>query len=199
MAAAAREKSNKESKESKESKARKESKEEQGNRRLVALLFFVIVIVFAIAGALVYGLNASQGASLSAFENNFDAASNISIIVYANNNTNLAPPIDCAANLIEQLTSTHGAAHKDPTAINYYVMNQSICSYNPGGLNGGLGNSAPNTTTPSKCLALSQGQLRIFINYSAINKTTITPMALYISGNIRFLAQCGVASELTAG
>jgi type II secretory pathway pseudopilin PulG len=163
-------------------------------KRIIGVILFVIVIVAVVAGALMYSQNQAGGTSITVFENNFNSAARVAIVVYAKNNTGLGPPIDCAANLIEQLTGTKGAAHRDPTTINYYVLNSTSCSSYPEGFGG-----ASSNTTPATCLFQARQFPRIFINYSTTNSTIITPDALYESGDVRFMIQCGIAAELTSG
>ncbi len=163
-------------------------------KKFIAVIVFTVIIVAVIAGGLVYGLNATTGTSITTFESNFDAAPHVAVVVYGANNTALSPAIDCASNLIEQLTSTHGSAHKDPTTISYFVMNQTSCSYTTTGLG-----SPSNSTSTAQCLKMSTSTPAIFINYSLVNKTVITTDTLYVSGDVRFMIQCGVASEITAG
>ncbi len=167
-----------------------------GSRKL-AVVIFIIIIVAAVAGGLVYGLNwlPQSQTSIGVFEGNFDSAVNVAIIVTAYNSTTLAASTGCATGVIEQLTATHGAAHKSASMISLYVINSTSCLYAP---QLGTSSSAYSNSTPGACLDMVKSVPRIFINYSKTNSTVITPDALYISGNVQFLNQCGVASEITA-
>jgi len=178
---------------------RKEEQKSSSSRKSgkLGVVVFIIIIVIVIAGALVYGLNASSQSqtSIGVFESNFDSASNVSIVVTGYVGSNVSLATDCALNLIEQLTVTHGPAHKASTMINFYVINSTICIYST---QFGTPGSNYTHTTPSNCASMSKKVPSIFINYSATNFTSITPTALRLSGDASFLEKCGVASEITA-
>ncbi len=172
-------------------------KKQKADRKATLVLIFIAIIIFALAGGLVYGLNQQTNVSFSTFQSNFASAANVAIIVTAYNGTALSATVGCATNLIEQLVSTHSTAHKNSTSINFYILNRTQCVYSSG-----LGqHSGTNYThsTPQQCIGMTNSIPRVFINYSAINKTVITPTSLYVSGNINYLVECGVASEITAG
>lgn len=159
----------------------------------VWVALFIVIIFAIVAGGLVYGLSRQTGTSITTFENNFNAAPTVAIVVYANNNSELGPPISCATNLIEELTSSHGTAHRAASSIVQYYMNSSVCSYSQIGVS-----ENGTTTTTARCLAMSAEYPRIIINYSTTNNTSITPDVLYVSGDTRFLSECGIASEISA-
>ncbi len=178
-------------------KAQSHTRQKRGQGRALAVLLFIVVAVFAIAGGLVYGLNrAQQSTSISTFENNFDAAPRVALLVTAYNGLALAATVGCATNLIEQLAATHGSAHRDTSTIDFYVINQSACVYSPYGLGSSYINYSK--ASPSQCLSMSANEPRIFINFSSANQTMITPTALYVMGDVDYLTQCGVAAELTS-
>jgi hypothetical protein len=182
-------------KEEKAVDAKKETKKAKpsGGLRGAWAVVFIVIMFIAVAGGLVYGLNRSTGTSITTFENNFNSAPTIAIVVSAKNNTELGPPISCATNLIEEITSAHGSAHRSASSIVQYYMNASICSYSQIGVS-----ENATAATPAQCLSMSSAYPRIVINYSDTNSTTITPDALYVSGNLQFLSECGVASEISA-
>lgn len=168
-------------------------KPKQDGTHGIGVVIFIIVIIAIIAGGLAYGLNRQTGTSITTFENNFNSAPTVAIVVWANNNTNLGPPISCATNLIEELTSSHESAHRAASSIVQYYMNNTVCSYSQ------IGVSANATTaTPAQCRTMSAQYPRILINYSNTNSTSITPDALYVSGDLLFLSECGVASQISA-
>ncbi len=103
--------------------------------------------------------------------------------------------IGCSTQLIEQLIASK-TQHRNASTIDYYVMNATQCSYSGASL-GSAGGSI--NTTPTECLNLAGTEPRIFINYSSTNSTFVSPTALYIHGNMKFMLQCGIASEITAG
>ncbi|MFI5412935.1 MAG: hypothetical protein ACHQX1_03515 [Candidatus Micrarchaeales archaeon] len=185
--------SKKESGESKQA-SKKEKAEKTDRKTILAVIIFAIIIVFAVAGAVTYGLNNNGSTSFATFSNNFNNAQHVAILVTAYNGTALSSTVGCATNLIEQIVATHSSAHKNATAIDFYVINQTSCIYSPGGLGQAQNNFSH--STPGQCVNMSASEPRIFINYSTTNNSRITPQALYVSGNIKFLVECGVASEL---
>ncbi len=186
----ARRDSNKEDTQSKQSKPKLRS----DRKNMIAAIIFIVIIVFAIAGALVYGLNNNGSTSLGTFTNNFNSAHRVAIIVTEYNGTQLSATVGCATSLIEQLVAAHGSAHKNATSIDFYIMNRTRCTYSS--QLGNPQNNSSQTSTVQQCLTMAQSEPRIFINYSNTNSSRITPQALYVSGNINFLVECGVATEL---
>jgi hypothetical protein len=180
-------------------KAPKEEKKDSPDqsKRNVGVVVLVVIIVLAVAGALAYGLNAPQQSqtSIDVFESNFDSAQNVSIIVTAYNGPTLAASSGCASSLIEQVTATHGSAHKNASMIGFYVINSTKCLYTQ---HLRITGAKYSNSTPEFCVNLTKGTPSIFINYSNANRTIIMPDALYVSGTMEFLSQCGVASEITA-
>jgi hypothetical protein len=166
--------------------------------REIAAIIGLFVIIIAIAGAIAYQYmgNASQSSSFLTFRSNFDAAPSVSIYAVGANGTALSSVIGCSTQIIEQLIRSN-SAHRNASTIHYYVMNSTVCQYSQGVLGSGTG--AYVNATPDACLALGASAPRIFVNYSAANNTFVSPMALYIRGNAAFMAQCAVASEITAG
>ncbi len=184
------------SKKSQEQKEKGKKSDQPSTTKKLGVIIFMVIIVVAIAGALVYGLNRSSQTqtSITVFENNFNAAPKVAILVTAFNATTLASSTGCATALIEELTATHGSAHKNASDISFYVINSTKCLYAP---QLGLGQTYLNST-PAGCVNMSRSVPSIFINYSKTNSTVITPEALYVSGTGALLTQCGVASEITA-
>ncbi len=178
-------------------KAQEKKDSTKQSKKNIGVLAFIIIIIIVIAGALVYGLNSSSQSqtSIGVFQSNFDSVSNVSVVVTAYNGTTLAASTGCAASIIEELTATHGSAHKNASMIGFYVINSTNCLYTE---HLGLIGATYLNATPRSCINMSKSTPSIFINYSSTNKTTITQKALYISGTIGFLTQCGVATEITA-
>ncbi len=152
----------------------------------------LVVIVAAIAGALIYGLRPSSPAgSISRFQHTFVSAATVGVYVADFNVTGYPLADGCANNLIEMMVAST-QNHRAPASINFFVVNQSSCSYSRG-----LG-STINTTVISaaQCMNLTATEPSIFVNYSATNSTVVKDNVLYVSGTGKFLSECGVASEL---
>ncbi len=149
------------------------------------------VIILAIAGALFYGLQPSQPSSIGAFQASFLSANTIGIYVGDFNATGYPPADGCANNLIETAVA-NAQHHRAPGSINFFVVNTTSCSYSHG-LGGTVNTSVINVT---QCLGFSATEPSIFINYSTTNSTLVRDGVLYISGTLKFLSECGIASEI---
>ena len=165
--------------------------------RSVTFLVVSVAIIIAIVGTALllvsYNPPGNKQTSFSTFMNNFLTSNGVAIYVSSANESAYPSAIACATALIETIEA-NAATHKSVSAIGFYVMNQTSCTYKPGGLGSAITNYT--NTTPSVCLALSTGLPRIFINYSATNSTVIKPYDLYVSGTSSFLNECGIASEI---
>ena len=174
------------------SRARAEEKPAGSGRKYWAVLF-IVVILFAIAGGLVYDLSGpSSTASFSTFSNNFYSAPAVAIVVSGSNGTELSSAIGCGTLIIEQITENQ-ATPRNASSIDFYSMNSTSCTYSMG-----LGYPLKNASyaSPAQCISMASAVPRIFVNYSSSNSTIITTDALYVSGDTDFLAMCGIASEL---
>ncbi len=156
---------------------------------------FIIIIVFALAGGLVYGLNSGRPASFSTFQGNFNSAPRVAILVTANNGTQLAATVGCATALIQQIVASR-TSHRNASTIDYYVMNATSCVFSPTGIGGSLQNYS--YTTPKACVNVTTREPSIFINYTTTNETIINARSLVVEGDYRFLSQCAVASEIVS-
>ena len=165
--------------------------------RSVTFLVVSVAIIIAIVGTALllvsYNPLGNKQTSFSTFMNNFLTSNGVAIYVSSANESAYPSAIACATALIETIEA-NAATHKSVSAIGFYVMNQTSCTYKSGGLGSTITNYT--NTTPSVCLALSTGLPRIFINYSATNSTVIKPHDLYVSGTSSFLNECGIASEI---
>lgn len=161
----------------------------------LAAVIFALVIIFAIAGVLVYGINTSAPANFSTFQKNFDSAPRVGIIVTEYNETALAATVGCATALIEQIVGNQ-QSHRNASTIDFYVLNATTCTYSASGIGGEISNYS--YTSKANCIATGESEPSIFINYSNTNSTLIYPTTLYVSGDARFLGQCGIASEISA-
>lgn len=181
----------------KEKEMKKEAKApKQGSSKLlIGVVIFVIIIIFAIGGGYVYGVIGGTQTNFATFQKNFLSAQNVGILVTDNNGTSFTATNACADNIIEQIVGSR-QYHRNESTINLYVLiNRTNCIYLPNGFN--ATNPQTVNTTYQDCLTMSAAEPRIFVNYSSTNSTIITPTTLYVSGNLKFLELCGVASEIT--
>jgi hypothetical protein len=117
----------------------------------------------------------------------------VAIYVTYQNGTEFSYSSECAYQLIERLIDNQ-ARHRNASTIDFMIVANSTSCLSP---NGALGTANGTKITPlSSCLALSNSEPSIFINYSSTNSTVIKSGKLYTSGDDLFLSECGVASEL---
>lgn len=175
-----------------ESRERETRKTAAASKKKIYAAAFIIILAIIIAGGLAYGLAGSSGStSFLTFQNNFNSAQRVGILVMAQNGTELSPAIGCSTKVIEQVV---GSRQRNSSTIDYYTLNATSCDYLQG-----LGvQSQVVTTTPANCLSTSSAEPRIVINYSSVNSTVIKPTSLYVSGDAAFLTECGVATEITS-
>lgn len=179
---------------------RKTSKEDEskasGGARS-SYLIPAIIIIAVMAMAIVLGLIVSQSAggggqqNLQGFQNKFYAAPRVAI--YVMNSSQFSYSDNCANYLIQKLILSQ-AHHRNASTIDLMVVANSTSCLSP---NGPLGSANGTKAMPlSSCLAVSNGEPSVFINYSSTNSTSIRSGNLYTSGDSLFLSECGIASEL---
>jgi hypothetical protein len=178
---------------------RKTSKEGESKASGAARSYLIpaIIIIAVIAMAIVLGLIVSQSVggggqqNLQGFQNKFYAAPRVAI--YVMNSSQFSYSDNCANYLIQKLILSQ-AHHRNASTIDLMVVANSTSCLGP---NGPLGSANGTKVMPlSSCLAVSNGEPSVFINYSSTNSTSIMSGNLYTSGDSLFLSECGIASEL---
>ena len=169
-------------------KAEKKRKEiAQRDRKPLYAAVFIILLVIIVAGGLVYGLRSSAGqASFQQFQSNFNAAPKVAIYEQYSNASTYPYVIECGDSIIEQLGIS---GVRNTSSIDFFVETNSTSCINKNGTN--IGTAA--------CMNYSMKEPSIFINYSKNNSTVIKPNAMYVTGDAKFLSECGIASQLTSG
>lgn len=151
------------------------------------------VLVIAVFAYLFYGLLAPT--SFPAFKSSFNSAGSVAIYVNDTNSSTYTYALACADSLIQELTGPT-AVHRDASTIHFFVLYNAstACVYNPGV----LGQVAANYTytSASYCLNYSSAMPSIFLKYSAANSTIVEQNRLYVSGNAKFMALCGIAYQI---
>ena len=183
--------------------AKKRQKPEKNEWNGFAMGIIVVAIVaLLIIGYLIYvqlSLKESVATtSFPVFQKNFIAANSIGVYVYDTNSTVFSSTEGCGAAFIEEMQAS-SISHKPPTAIKFFVLNDTSCTYTPNGLGSNV--SDYSNTTASSCIAMASGKSMssVFIQYNSTgNSTRILPYRLYYSGQSSFLAQCGIAYEIGA-
>ncbi|MCL5433950.1 MAG: hypothetical protein M1538_03155 [Candidatus Marsarchaeota archaeon] len=192
-----KEKENKTNKINKINKANKTNHNNKDNRLkvIIGVAAFIIIIIAVIFGAYEYYILPQQhSVSFFTFLSNFNSAPKISIVVSAQNSTELSYAIQCETQLILSITSSH-VNYRAPSSMSLFVINGNNCTYLSG-----LGVYTSNyiSTGKNECLNISSSTPSIFINYSNTNSTIIKQNALYFSGNAAALQMCGIAPEFTS-
>ncbi len=166
---------------------RKGSQPKAGGRRAIYAAAFILIVVIIVAGGLVYGLrNASGQASFQQFQGNFNAAPRVAIYEQYSNPSTYPYVIACGDSIIEQL-GVSGV--RNTSTIDFFVETNATSCINKNGTNIGL----------RACMNYSAKEPSIFVNYSSSNSTIIKPDALYVTGDAKFLSECGIASSITSG
>jgi hypothetical protein len=165
-----------------------------------AQLYAVVAIAVVIAAAIIAIIYVSQPPSFSEFKSSFVSASQVAIFAMYNG-THLgiggSSAASCATAVIEQL-------HRAPSTINFFEVNQTSCTFATSGLGANSTSSSNSvsanyttTTGIGRCINMSRGMPTLYINYSTENETVIGRGTLYVSGNLLFLRECGIAVQLT--
>lgn len=162
--------------------------------RAIIVALLVVISISVLITAYMYDVNNSASdVHLSVFLANMRSAPHMNIYVSSINNTVYVNSTYCATSLIYQIMKSN-YTHRDPSTINFFVVNASneSCTYTIG-----LRNASNFTTsTSSKCVSLSKGIPSIFINYNKTNKTVVHNNALYIHGSTQYLLECGVSAQM---
>ncbi len=149
-------------------------------------LYAVAAAVLAIAAAIVAVIYLSLPTSFATFRNAFISAPQVAIFARYNGTVLGAggsSAVGCALQIIERL---HGVT------VNFFQANQTSCTYAK--IPGNVSNYT--VVGLDACLDLSRGMPAVFLNYSSRDVTTVTPTRLYVSGDLVFLRQCGIAPLL---
>lgn len=179
-----------------EPKQQKGSKAEEQERKGKPLLgpnirvAIPVAVLIAAAFAIFFlVLVPSLSVPFSTFKSNYMSAARVAIVVSYTNTSVFAVESNCANKLIYVI-----AQHRNATTIDYYLMNQSTCTYPVGGLGHTL-SIATNTT--ADCLSMIGSEPAVFLNTSASNITLIQPYRLYAHGNTAYFNKCPLAVDLS--
>ncbi len=159
------------------------------------IMAIIIIIVFAsalLAAMYMLSNHSSRTTTFASFQRSFYAAPRVSIYVNDMNESTYQYTLGCATALIEAIVANK-QDHRNSSTINFYIVNGTKCIAPNGAL--GKSNGTINTSS-SICLSKIDQQPSIFINYSKTNSTIISGTTFYTSGDLKFLRECGIASEL---
>lgn len=179
----------------KQANAAKQSRQPKGNgggRRPIYLAAAAVVVI-ALFAYLFYSLSAPV--SFQTFQHNFNSAASVAIYVNDTNSSTYTYAAGCADALVQELAGPT-AAHRNASTIHFFIIyNASTeCVYNPGQMGQPAGNYT--YTSASNCLNYSKAMPSVFFRYAAANGTTVTATKLYVAGNAKFMALCGIAYQI---
>ncbi len=171
-----------------------------GSRWPTVALFIIIIIAIVVAAILASGYPGGQSASGSfqQFMSNFNSAPRVAIYetdyVIAPNQTGLQYTVRCGSDIMQAIGRN---LHRNSSTEDVYTLNETACIINK---NPGLPSSSVVNSSAASCLSSLGSVPSIFINYSAVNSTTVTDNnnVLAVSGDAQFLLRCGVQSSLVA-
>ncbi len=154
----------------------------------------VIVVLIVIGYALFYYIlpryfpSFLSGVPFSTFKANFGSATRVAVVATYTNNSQWLSNVNCAINII----SNGIAPHRNVTTIDFFIVNATNCTYSP------IGYPINYTVEPiAQCIKVANSEPSIFLNYSAVNRTTITAYHMYVSGNVAYMRMCPVAVDIS--
>lgn len=156
------------------------------NARTAIIAAALIVIAFAIFYLVFLP---SLHVSFATFKGNFASAPRVAIVSTYANASAFGAESNCANKIVYVV-----ANHRNASTIDYYLINQTTCTYPIGGLGHTL-SIATNTT--ANCMAMIGSEPALFLNFSATNSTLIQPYRLYVGGNMAYFNQCPIAVDLS--
>ncbi|MGC8651660.1 MAG: hypothetical protein ACP5UH_00185 [Candidatus Micrarchaeia archaeon] len=161
---------------------------EKGN----AAAYYAIAALVAL-DLLLFFYHPSTGQPFYTFESNFHSAKSVAIYMTAYNGTVFASTEPCATSIVENIVSS-AKYHRNASTIDFFVINQTACFTS----SKALGEASNSTQLPvSECINVSKSMPSVFINYSSVNSTIITPDKLVMQGDAAFLGECGIAPALS--
>ncbi|MDE1874248.1 MAG: hypothetical protein KGI04_03990 [Candidatus Micrarchaeota archaeon] len=131
----------------------------------------------------------SLSVPFSTFKGNFQAAQRVAVVASYYSQDQAGSVLQCATQAVQV-----AAHYRNATTIDFFVLNGTGCTYPIGGL-GHTVSLATNTT--ANCLNMTRSEPTLILNYSAVNRTSITPYRLYIGGDAAYMAQCPIAVDLS--
>jgi cellobiose-specific phosphotransferase system component IIC len=186
MKKAAEEKA-KQQKEPSKAEGKKEQAKQAGSLRTGLMIAVPIVLAFAVFFIVILPV---LSVPFSTFKSNFQSAARIAIIASYGNQTGSGVTLQCAA-----LVAYSVALSRSANTIDFYVLNSSSCTSYPMGSLGHEANLATNTI--GNCLNMTKSETSLFLNYSASNRTIVTPYRLYVYGNAQYMSQCPIAVDIS--
>lgn len=183
-------------KKAKKSEKPQKAEQKEGSKYMPAIIIIAVIAIAIVLGYLAssqFAVGGSKQQGFSAFQSSFFSAPRVAVYVGFINGSTFSYADGCASALIESMVAskTH---HRNMSTIDLMIIANSTSCLSP---NGPLGKSNGTTVTPiASCLAVSNHEPSVFINYSDLNLTSVKAGNLYTQGDALFLSECGIAPEL---
>ena len=139
----------------------------------------IIIIAFIYYSS---SLQSSAPVPFSTFKQNFNNAARISIAVTYQTQGQFVNESPCYSSIIQVV-----AHSRAPSTIDFFIINQTACTYSKTGLGGSV---QPETVNASYCIGRALNETGIFMNFSSSNYTLIQPQHIYIYGNSEYMRSC---------
>ena len=165
----------------------KQSSDKKSNRAIYAAVIIAILVVAAI---IIYSVSLQSNASVpfATFKQNFNNAQRVSIASTYTTEGQFINESQCFSSIIQIVSHT-----RLPKTIDFYLINQTSCTYSKTGLGGQIN---PITTNASLCVGRALNETGIFLNYTTTgNYTNIEPQHMYIYGNSSYMKACPIAAD----
>ena len=165
----------------------RQSSEKKSNRAIYAA---VIIAVLILAAIIVYSVSLQSNASVpfATFKQNFNNAQRVSIASTYTTEGQFINESQCFSSIIQIVSHT-----RLPKTIDFYLINQTSCTYSKTGLGGQI---TPITANASLCVGRALNETGIFLNYTTTgNYTDIEPQHMYIYGNSSYMKACPIAAD----
>ncbi|MGC8776830.1 MAG: hypothetical protein ACP5P2_02715 [Candidatus Micrarchaeia archaeon] len=162
-------------------------KKEKKSKIIEYVLVFGIILAILILAYLLFSNFLIT--PFSTFLSNFKSAPRIAVVVSFQNESQYISEYPCFTKLVGSIAYTRNA-----TTIDFFILNATNCTYPVYGLGRP---TQVGTTTRAKCLSIARSEPSIFLNYSSVNRTIITPYHLYVYGNAAYMLACPIAAEFT--
>ena len=169
------------------SSASKQPSDKKSSRAPYAAAIIGILIIAAI---IIYSVSLQSNASVpfANFKQNFNNAQRVSVASTYNTEGQFINESQCFSSIIQIVSHT-----RLPSTIDFYLINQTSCTYSKTGLGGQIN---PITTNASYCRGRALNETSIFLNYTSTgNYTDIGPQHMYIYGNSSYMKACPIAAD----
>ncbi len=163
----------------------KEAKEGPGARTLLMIAIPVVLVILVFYFLILPSLSVP----FSTFKSNFNSAPRVAFFAVYANQSESGAVLQCATQAIEVTAQSRNAS-----TIDFYVLNQTSCTYPVGGLGHAVTLA---TNTISNCISMAGSEPSVYLNVTSSNRTFITAHRFYVYGNYQYMSQCPISVDLS--